>query len=74
MSFSTDFRERHSHFRFRFATRTLPSKEQDEIAKMEIDTEMMLKLSGFPADDVISAGWRIQPLRIPPIVSKPCIL
>ena len=54
MSSSADFGERHSHFRFRFAASTLPSKEQEEIAKMELDTEMMLKLSGFPADDVMS--------------------
>ena len=74
MSSSADFGGRHPHFRFRFATSTLPSKEQEEIAKMEIDTEMMLKLSGFPADDVISAGWRVQPLRISPIVSKQCNL
>ena len=74
MSSTADFGERHSHFRFRFATSKLPSKEQEEITKMEIDTEMMLELSGFPADDVMSAGWRVQPLRLPPIVSKQCIL
>ena len=46
----------HSSFRFRFSSNTLP--------------EMMLKLSGFPADDVMSTGWRIQPLLIPPLVSE----
>ena len=33
---------------------------------------MMLKLSGFPADGVMTAGWRVQPLRIPPLVSEQC--
>ena len=74
MSLSADFGERHCHFRFRFATSTLPLKEQEEIAKSEIDTKVMLKLSGFPDDGVMSAGWRVQPLRIPPLVSKQCIL
>ena len=33
---------------------------------------MMLKLSGFPADGVMTAGWRVQPLHIPPLVSEQC--
>ena len=73
MSSSTDFGEKHSYFRFRFATNTLASRQREEIAESERDAEMRLKLSGFPADDALSTGWRVQPLRIPPIVSKQCI-
>ena len=72
MSSSAEFGEKHSHFRFHFSTNTLPSREQKEMSERESDTEMMLKLSGFPADDVMSTGWRVQPLRIPPLVSKQC--
>ena len=72
MSSSNDFGEKHSYFRFRFAASTLTSRQREEIA--ERDTEMILKLSGFPTDDAMFAGWRVQPLRIPPIVSKQCIL
>ena len=42
------------------------------MSERENDIEMMLKLSGFPADDVISTGWRVQPLRIPSLVSEQC--
>ena len=72
MSSNDDFGEKHSHFRFCFSTNTLPSRQIEERAERESDTEMMLKLSGFPDDDVISTGWRVQPLRIPPLVSEQC--
>ena len=72
MSSNDDFGEKHSHFRFRFATNPLPSRQKEEIAMRESDTEMMLKLSGFPADSVITAGWRVQSLHIPSIVSEQC--
>ena len=72
MSSNDDFGEKHSHFRFHFATNTLLSREQEETVERESDTEMVLKLSGFPADDVISTGWRVQPLRMPPLVSEQC--
>ena len=42
------------------------------MSERESDTLMMLKLSGFPANDVMSTGWRVQPLRIPSIVSEQC--
>lgn len=72
MSFNADFGEKHSHFQFRFATNTLPSKEQKEIAERQNDTDIMLKLSGIPADVAMSTGWRVQPLRMPPLVNKQC--
>ena len=72
MSSSADFGEKHSHFQFHFSTNTLPSSQREETADNGRDTEMMLKLSGFPADDVMSAGWRVQPLHIPPLVSEQC--
>ena len=70
MSSSADFGEKHSHFRFRFSTNTLSPRERNEMS--ERDTEMMLKLSGFPANDTMSRGWRVQPLRIPSLVSEQC--
>ena len=70
MSSSADFGEKHSHFRFHFSTNTFLSRERNETSERESDTEMMLKLSGFPADGIMTAGWRVQPLRIPPIVSE----
>ena len=42
------------------------------LSERESYTEMMLKLSGFPADSVMTAGWRVQPLHIPPLVSEQC--
>ena len=70
MSSSVHFGEMHSHFRFHFATNTLSSIQRQETAEMESYTEMMLKLSGFPADDAMSTGWRVQPLRTPSLVSE----
>ena len=72
MSSNDDFGEKHSHFRFCFSTNILPSREQKEIFERESDTELMLKLSGFPANDIMSTGWRVQPLCIPPLVSEQC--
>ena len=72
MSSNADFGEKHSHFRFRFSTNTLSSRQREETAEKGSDTEMMLKLSGFPADYVMTAGWRVQPLRIPSLVSEQC--
>ena len=72
MSSSADFGEKYSHFRFRFSINALPSRQREETAEGESGTEMMLKLSGFPPDGVMSAGWRVQPLHIPPIVSELC--
>ena len=72
MSSSAEFGVKHSHFRFHFSTNTLRSRQIEERAETESDTEMMLKLSGFPADDVMSSGWRVQPLRIPSLVSEQC--
>ena len=68
MSSFADFGEKHSHFRFHFSTNTL----REKTAERESYTEMMLKLSGFPADGVMTAGWRVQPLHIPPLVSEQC--
>ena len=72
MSSSAYFGEKHSHFRFHFSTNTLPSIQIEETPERESYTEMMLKLSGFPADDAMSTGWRVQPLRTPPLVSEHC--
>ena len=72
MSSSADFGEKHSHFRFHLSTNMLPSRQREETAEKESDTEMILKLSGFPANDVMTTGWSVQPLRTPPVVSEQC--
>ena len=53
---SNKFGIEHSKFRFHFV---------EEV----INKETMLTLSGFP-NDVIIKGWKVQPLRIPPVVSN----
>ena len=63
-----DFGIKHSNFRFRFATKF--SSEQDQLVERAGDKEMAtLKLTGFPGDDVMIKGWKLQPLHIPPLVS-----
>ena len=52
------FGKEHSNFRFHFA-------EED-------NTKTALALSGFPNDDVLVNGWKVQPLRTPPVVSEKC--
>ena len=65
-----DFGEKRSHFRFRFATKTLSSEEQEELVENVINTEMILKLSGLTVDGFMTKGWKIQPLHIPPVVCE----
>ena len=55
------------NFPFRFATKTLPSSVLGEPNIRDIDTEKTLKLLGFPDKEV--HGWKIMPLRKPPVVS-----
>ena len=65
-----EFGEKRSHFRFRFATKTLSSEEQEELTEDVINTEMILKLSGLTVDGFMTKGWKIQPLHIPPVVCE----
>ena len=55
-----------SNFRFRFSAKTYPPGEPDD---KECDKEKIVKLTGFPADEVMIKGWRVEPLHVPPVVS-----
>ena len=59
MSSSANFGEKHSHFRFHLSTNTLPSRQREETAEKESKSEMILKLSGFPTNDVMTTGWSV---------------
>ena len=59
---SKKFGIEHSNFRFQFASR------EKTLVQSETSKETMLALSGFPPDEVITKGWKVQPLRTPPVV------
>ena len=50
------FGKEHSNFRFHFAE--------------EVNNKAALTLLGFPNDGVLVKGWKVQPLRTPPVVSE----
>ena len=54
---SNKFGIEHCNFRFQFTG----EKPNEETA---------LTLSGLPDDGVMINGWKVQPLRIPPVVSE----
>ena len=54
------------NFRFRFSAKTYPPGESEVLDDRE---EKIIKLTGFPADEVLIKGWRVEPQRIPPLVS-----
>ena len=56
---SNKFGKEHSNFRFHFAGE-------------EVNQKTALTLSGFPDDNVMIKGWKMQPLRTPPVVSEQC--
>ena len=49
----------HSNFRFYFDGE-------------DVNKRTALTLSGFPKNDVVIKGWKVQPLRTPPVVSEQC--
>ena len=57
------------NFRFRFSAKTYPPGESEVLDDRECDKEKIIKLTGFPADEVLIKGWRVEPQRIPPLVS-----
>ena len=47
---------------------TMSSSEQVELTERAGDKETALKLTGFPGDNIIVKGWKLQPLHMPPLV------
>ena len=54
---------------FVFLQKTHPPREPEVLDCRECDKEKIIKLTGFPADEVLIKGWRVEPQRIPPLVS-----
>ena len=59
------------NFPFRFAIKACSSKEQEAGTTKNIDTESTLELLRFPDNAV--HGWKITPLRTPPVVCDVCV-
>ena len=36
----------------------------------ECDEKRIVKLTGFPGNEVTIKGWRVEPLHMPPVVSN----
>ena len=56
---SNKFGKEHSNFRFHF--------DGEDVTK-----KTALTLSGFPDNDGMVKGWKVQPLRTPHVVSEQC--
>ena len=59
-----------SNFRFRFSAKIHPPGESEVLDDRECDKEKIIKLTGFPADEGMIKGWRVEPQRMPPLVSN----